>query len=168
MRTSKRLTSFLLAVVLVLSLIPAFSQSVSAAGYTINKTSATIEIGSTVTLKMMNGSTAVKAAWASDDTSVAKVSSSGVVTGLSKGTATITGIYNGYSVSAIVSVVKATTPVITRYTILILDCSSSMKGIPMTRQKTATKRFAKTVLSADGKNYVAVISLNSEIGRAHV
>lgn len=160
MRTCKRLAAFLLAVMMILTLIPVSSQSVAADSYTINKTSATIEIGKTVTLKMMRDGTAVSAMWASDDTSVATVSSSGVVTGKSKGSATITGIYNGFSVSAVVSVVRPSTTSITRYNVLVLDCSASMRGVPMARQKTATKRFANTVLKADGNNYVAVVSLN--------
>ncbi len=163
MTTKKqRAVSVLLAVIMILGLLFPTARSASAATYTINRTSATIEIGKTVTLKMMsNGSAVSGAMWASDDTSVAKVSSSGVVTGVSKGSATITGMYNGYSVSAVISVVRPTSSEITRYTILILDSSSSMKGIPLARQKAAAKRFASTVLKADGKNYVAVISLNS-------
>lgn len=50
---------------------------------------------------------------------------------------------------------------IARYSVLILDTSGSMSGNPMEREKEAAKKFCESALRADGKNYIAIISLNS-------
>jgi uncharacterized repeat protein (TIGR02543 family) len=50
---------------------------------------------------------------------------------------------------------------ITRYTVLALDTSGSMSGSPMTAAKAAAIKFCEDILKANGKNYVALITLNS-------
>ena len=65
---------------------------VPSAKVTMSKTSATINVGKTYTLKgtMSPGNTTDTLKWSSSDTKIAKVSSAGVVTAVEKGSATIT------------------------------------------------------------------------------
>lgn len=53
---------------------------------------------------------------------------------------------------------KAAATEISRYSVLVLDRSGSMSGTPMTVMKQAAIKFCESVLKADGKNYVAVVS----------
>lgn len=48
-----------------------------------------------------------------------------------------------------------------RYTVLVLDCSGSMAGKPLTNLKKAAVRFSTQFFEADGTNYLAVVSYNS-------
>lgn len=50
---------------------------------------------------------------------------------------------------------------VTRYSVLILDTSGSMAGIPASKQKDAAIKFCKSVLEANGTNYVAIVNLNT-------
>lgn len=50
---------------------------------------------------------------------------------------------------------------ITRYTVLVLDQSGSMEGVPMTNMKKAAVRFCTQVFGAKGTNYVAIVSYGS-------
>ena len=47
---------------------------------------------------------------------------------------------------------------ITRYTVLVLDQSGSMSGIPMNNMKKAAIRFCTQVFETNGTNYVAIVS----------
>ena len=135
---------------------------VFAGGLTISKDSMTIEKGKSKTLTVSyNGTKVSGVTWGSSDSSVATVSSSGKVTGKLAGSAVITAMYQGQSAECLVSVVKTTETKTIRYNVLILDNSKSMKGSPMSKAKKAATRFAKTVMSADGTNYCAVVSLNT-------
>ena len=93
-----------------------------------------LEAGETHQLYVMvNGVVANAQAWASSDTSVAQVSQSGLVTAKGKGSAVITGMYNGSSVECLVSVVEKTVKTTTRYNVLILDASGSVRGKALKR-----------------------------------
>lgn len=48
-----------------------------------------------------------------------------------------------------------------RYTVLVLDTSGSMGGTPAQEQKEAAKKFVSSLSSANGTNYVALISFSS-------
>ena len=147
---------------ILLFLVFLFPLSAQASSVTISKSSATIQVGKSVTLKVLNNGNSVSDVfWGSSDSSVASVSQKGKVLGKSAGSTVITAMYNGNTVECVVSVVKATTNQTVRYNVLLLDCSGSMKGAPLKRAKTAAKRFSQTVLSANGTNYVAVVTLNS-------
>lgn len=148
---------------LFITLLLLFSMTllVQASSVTMSQSSATIQIGDTLQLQALADGAAAAAAWGSSDTDVATVSQSGLVTGKAAGSSVITAMVNGTSVECVVSVVKRSTTATTRYNVLILDTSKSMKGMPLKRVKTASKRFAKTVLGSDGTNYLAVITLNS-------
>ncbi|MBR1584980.1 MAG: Ig-like domain-containing protein [Clostridia bacterium] len=80
----------------------------------INKTSATLTKGDTVKLTI-TGAGSNKVTWSSSNTSIASVSSSGVVTGGSKtGTATITAKVAGYSLKCKVKVMPKLTITVNR------------------------------------------------------
>ena len=86
------------------------SGEVAPTGIKIAPTSATVEVGSTVTLTATvspSNATDKSVRWSSADAGIAKVSSSGVVTGVSAGTVAITAkTSNGKSASATVTVMK--------------------------------------------------------------
>ena len=46
---------------------------------------------------------------------------------------------------------------ISRYTVLVIDVSGSMRGTPMTTLKSAANKFCDDILKADGDNYVAIV-----------
>ena len=141
------------------------SDQLNAGDLVLSNNSVTIAVGDTYPLYVMDNGTIVSAqAWATSDPSVATVSNSGVVTGVAKGSAVITAIYNGTSIECIVSVVSQTTATTTRYNVLILDASNSMKGTPLEREKEAAKQFCKKVLSSDGNNYLAVVAYSDSAG----
>ena len=70
----------------------------------INMTSANIEVGDTVQLKVSGGSGTVK--WSTDDKSVATVSSNGLVKGKNPGTVLITAVAGGASANCVVTVAE--------------------------------------------------------------
>lgn len=158
----KNLKTRLLAVFMMLALIlGSITPTFAATGVAINKDSVTIKSGETFQLSVtVNGSQA-SAAWGSSDANVATVSSTGLVTGKAAGSAVITAMANGTTVECIVSVLKQTENTTYRYNVLILDASGSVKGRPDSSQKLAAKRFCQKVLSTEGKNYVAVVAMNS-------
>ena len=160
MQVNKKSRNMIMA---CLFLVLLFATSLSAmAAVTISKESMTLQTGQSATLTLsQNGSAVSGASWGSSDTDIATVSSSGTVTAVAPGSCVITAMANGSTQECLVSVVKTTTAVTTRYNVLIMDTSRSMKGSPLSKAKTAAKRFIDKVLSADGTNYVAVISLSS-------
>lgn len=155
----KRLFSMFLAIVLLLTLgVPALAEGTPV----MSQNSVTIQVGDVYQLNVMvNGVTVQANAWGSSDTSVAVVSSTGAVTGKAAGSAVITAMVQGNSVECLVSVVKRSTSATNRYNVLVLDTSTSMVGKPLEREKEAVKRFCKTVLSSDGKNYVAMVTFDT-------
>ncbi|HIZ40825.1 MAG TPA: Ig-like domain-containing protein [Candidatus Anaerobutyricum stercoris] len=149
---------FLAFVLLFVAAVPA-----SAARISISKNSVTLEVGETHQLYVTVDSIVSNAqAWASSDTSVAVVDQKGLVTAKGKGSAVITGMMNGVSVECLVSVVEKTVKTTTRYNVLILDASGSVRGKALKREKEAAKRFCRTVLNADGDNYFALVSLSTQ------
>ena len=148
---------------LVMLLIFTVSIPVSAeATVSISKSSITIQTEDTYQLQVLvNGVSTQATAWGSSDPSVAAVSENGLVTGRAAGSAVITAMVEGRSVECLVSVVRRSTTKTTRYNVLILDTSGSMKGTSLNKEKEAAKRFCQTVLSSDGNNYLAVVTLNS-------
>ena len=150
-----------LLLIAILAVFIGTGKQVSAAEISMSQSSATIRIGSSIKLQVLYGGKTVSgAAWGSSDTSVATVDNNGVVTGKAKGSTVITAMYSGSTAECVVSVVKNVTSKIKRYNVLILDTSSSMSGSPIKQVKKAASRFARTVIKADGSNYVAVVTLN--------
>ena len=54
----------------------------------------------------------------------------------------------------------STSAIVTRYTVLLLDTSGSMRNTPITRAKQAAAKFVEQVLAAEGDNYVAFAEFN--------
>ncbi|MCC8045139.1 MAG: Ig-like domain-containing protein [Clostridiales bacterium] len=104
MKESRKKKIPLLALLLMLCLMMAPSTA-SAAKVKLNKTTASVKIGKTVTLKVSG--TSSKVTWKSSNKSIAKVSSGGVVTGVSLGTAKIKATVNGKTYSCKVTVKNA-------------------------------------------------------------
>ncbi len=154
----KVLLSLLLAVSM---LIPFAMPAYAATTVQMSKESATISIGEKVQLSTKVNGKVTKATWSSSNTSVATVSSTGLIKGISAGSSVITAKVGGKKVECLVSVLKKSTSSTKRYNVLVLDISGSMKGSPDAAQKAAAKRFCSKVLSTSGDNYVAIVSLNS-------
>lgn len=87
------LTAFVLSTALPVTM-PQYSSvmTADAAVVKLNITSTSVYIGDTVQLKILGTDKSVK--WTANDTNIAKVSSKGLVTGLKKGTVTITASVN--------------------------------------------------------------------------
>lgn len=90
-----KIISMILALVLLLSSFGMINVSAASAGVTINKTHYSVQIGSTVQI----GYSGTGIIWTSSDTSVATVSQTGVVKGVSMGKATITAKSGSYTAS---------------------------------------------------------------------
>ena len=157
-KVRKGFLAVILALVMLLgNVLPVFAEGT----VKINKDSLTIKSGESYQLKVTVNGVKQDAAWGSSDSSVAKVDQTGCVTGKAAGSAVITAMVNGSTIECLVSVLKKTGSTTSRYNVLILDASGSMKGTPASGQKTAAKRFCQKVLSTSGNNYVAIVALNS-------
>ncbi len=141
----------------VLLACPVYAQ---AATLTLSADSATILVGESVKLKATQTGGKKTVVWSSSNTKVAAVNASGKVTGRSAGSAYITAKAGTLTKKCLVSVLKKDAA--RRYSVLILDMSTSMKGKPNKAQKKAAKRFCKKILKVDGANYVALVTLGSK------
>lgn len=63
----------------------------------------------------------------------------------------------GFGLTAEAAIVNSTE----RYTIVILDVSGSMEGKPLAVQKQAAIKFCKSLLNSEGKNYIALVQIDS-------
>lgn len=97
----KKFISIFLSLVLILTLAGPYQ--VSAATIKINKTKATIEIDSTLKLKITG--TTSKVTWKSSKSSIASVSNSGIVTAKKIGKASITATVNSKRITCIITVI---------------------------------------------------------------
>lgn len=100
-KTLKTIVSIILTVTVLFSLT---AVTVSAESPKLSKTSASLYEGDSITLKVSNTADTVK--WSSSDKAVAAVSSSGKVTAVKAGTATITASVSGSSLTCKVTVKK--------------------------------------------------------------
>ena len=99
----KKITSLLMSLLLIFSTMSIIAFSATAASTPkLSKTSITVYYKATSTLKVTGYSKTVK--WSSSNTKVAKVSSTGKITALKKGTAVITVKTNGISLKCKVTV----------------------------------------------------------------
>lgn len=96
----------LISLVLILALVMATTATAFAASVKINKTKATVYVGSSVTLKISN--TSSKVTWSSSNKEIATVKSTGSktakVTAVKPGKATITAKVNGQKYKCVVTV----------------------------------------------------------------
>jgi len=102
-RNFSKLMCAILALAMIVSIVP--TSTVSAAAAKISKAKATMEVDSTLVLKVKNTKANVK--WSSNNKSVAKVSDSGKVTAVKEGTATITATVNKAKYNCTVTVVDS-------------------------------------------------------------
>lgn len=129
----------------------------------MNISSVTMVKGESYDLKVLSGDKLKKASsWTSSNSDVAEVSSTGKVTALARGSSYIRAKVSGKTVECLVSVVNKTDTDTVRYNVLIMDVSWSMRGSRLSYAKKAAKAFSKTVLDADGRNYISVVTLNSK------
>lgn len=125
---------------------------VNTTGVKLNKTSATVYTDNTLTLKATlspSDATNKNVTWTSSDTKVAKVSSSGVVTGVKKGTAVITCTTKngGYTASCTVKVytsVKTTSVAFTKKTLTIDDGTLGQLAITIAPTNATNKKVTYT------------------------
>ena len=148
---------------------------VPATGITVSPTTGTVNVGKTISLKSaLAPSTAnpVTVTWTSSNSSIATVSSSGVVTGKGVGTVTITATITGkgnqkYTASAKITV-KAAAPTATKVTILdssskALTTSSTITIKPSGSGNTVT--FKAKVEPSSVSQEVTWTSSNSNIAK---
>lgn len=104
--------------------------------------------------------------WASsDETKVAIDEQTGQMTGIAEGTATVSATLtnrgNTFTQEATVTVTQKQ-----RDTILVLDCSGSMRGTPLTEMKQSAINFCNDLLNNDGDNQVEIITYESDVQRS--
>ena len=109
----------------------------------INKDSITIKSGEKYQLNVTVDGITKSAAWGSSDDSVASVDNTGLVTGKAAGTAVITAMVNGSTIECLVSVLKKTVNTTSRYNVLILDASGSMRVIRILDRKKLQNVFVR-------------------------
>ena len=117
----------------------------------LNKSSVTITVGKTVTLKATVTGKKGTVEWSSSKKSVATVSSKGVVTGKKKGTATITAKVNGVKKTCKVTVKSI--PNVT-YDVLNLNAAQAAKklGIPIFYGPARRKKVFITRIKVKSRN----------------
>lgn len=90
----KRVISLIVCITLILSVVLNNYSYVNAVSLNLTNQSMTIEAGKSFKIKL-NGLNPSKVKWSSSKKTIASVSKKGVVTGVSKGKAVITGKYKG-------------------------------------------------------------------------
>jgi uncharacterized protein YjdB len=121
--------------------------AVTVTGVSVSAFATTITIGETATLTATASysdgtSSSVDADWESSDPSVASVDTSGTVTGVAAGTATVTGTYGGQSGSVVMTVEAAVTLT-----------GISVSAVKTTIQVDETTSLTVTALYSDGSTF---------------
>lgn len=103
--------------------------------------------------------------WSSSDTSVATVSpngEAGIITGLAKGTATITAELTSGS-KTITKTTNLRVASKGRDTVLVLDISGSMYGEPLEEMKKSAVQFCNDLLKDEYNNRVGIVFYDDEV-----
>ncbi len=116
-----------------------------------------------------NEKDAYKISWKSSDESVVTVDSNGKLQGKSQGTATITATLvnkvgkkrNKFTDKVTVNVTKKQ-----RETVLVLDCSSSMHGRPLSEMKQSAIKFCEALMNGGGENYVEIVTFGTSASKS--
>ncbi|QHQ61406.1 hypothetical protein Ana3638_11990 [Anaerocolumna sedimenticola] len=132
----KKFLSVLMTFIILIALA-APVQTANAATIKLNKSKATILVGSSVTLKLTGTTKAAK--WSTSNKKIATVSTKGVVKGMKKGTANITAAINGKKYTCKITVNEKTVTV-TVTNMLNNDAITKYLG---------TIKFSKTKLNDD-------------------
>lgn len=162
MKKGKKILTLLLAVVMLITILPVQTQAASKGK--LNKTKATIYVGSNTTLKLSE--TSKKITWSTSKKSVAMVNSKGKVTAKKAGKATITAKVSGKKYNCKITVknpyLSATSMNLTvkqRYTLKLTGTSvtkysSSNRSIATvtSRGKITARKAGKTTITVRGQN----------------
>lgn len=119
----------------------------------LNKSKLTIEVGRTYTLKV-NG-TKEKVTWSSSNTKIAKVDKSGKVTGVKKGSATITATVGGKKYTCKVTVKKKEYKVASSGLTVVKTHQEIMNDLNMTVIKTINKVTGITGYYSSDSDYIS-------------
>lgn len=119
----------------------------------LNKSKLTIEVGSTYTLKI-NG-TKEKITWSSSNKKIAKVNKSGKVTGVKKGSATITATVAGKKYTCKVTVKKQEYKVASSGLTEVKTHQEIMNELNMTVIKTMNKVTGVTGINSSDSEYIS-------------
>jgi len=143
----KKLFSMLLVVIMITTLLtPNFAE---AATVKISKVNATMEVDSTLTLKISG--TSSKATWKTSKRSVATISTSGTVTAIAEGETTITATLSKKKYSCVISVVDSTQEEITAKKGTVTELST---GLYIIGEDFPAGKYSVIALSGSGNFFV--------------
>lgn len=176
MKTIKRILIMVLAVVMMAGALPVQSE---AAGVKLNKSKATVYVGSSITLKLKGASG--KVSWKSSNKKIVAVNSKGKVTGKKAGKATITAKFQKKSYKCNVTVkkpylnsTKKTIYTGESYTLKLTGTKaaswkSSDKSVASVnaKGKVTARKAGKAVITCkgkDGKSYKCNVTVKEDTG----
>lgn len=179
MKKINKILVVLLAVIMVIGILPVH---VNAATVKLNKTKATIYVGSSTTLKVSGSKSNVK--WTTSNKKVATVTSKGKVTGKKAGTATITAKIGKKSYKCKVTVKtpylnstektlmegKTFTLKITGTTAKSWISSNQLVAMVSSKGKVTAKKVGTATITCkgkDGKNYKCKITVKANANEPH-
>lgn len=129
--------------------------SVKQSTIALNKSSASIVKGKTLQLKATIVGASQKVSWKSSNTSIATVSSNGLITGKKKGTVTITATANGVSKTAKITVTNPTITLNKKSLSMLVGEAISLKArIVGASQKVSWKSSNSNIASVSSKGLV--------------
>jgi len=137
---------FMIAIMLIVILLPS---SVQAATVKISKVNATMEVDSTLILKISG--TSSKATWKTSKRSVATVSTSGTVTAIAEGETTITATLSKKKYSCVISVVDSTQEEIIAKKGTVTELST---GLYIIGEDLPAGKYSVIALSGSGNFFV--------------
>ena len=155
--------------------------TVAVTGVTVNPTSKTLKVGETVTIQAIvspSNATNKKVTWASSDTKVASVSSSGVVTAKAEGNATITAKTNdgNHTATSRITVEKASETPAAKVAVTGVTLNKSTASVKVGEKLTLTASIEpsnatnknvtwessdKTIATVDAKGVVTGVKVGT-------
>lgn len=108
MKNARRITCGCLSAVMMFTTLAAAPVSTQAAAVKLNKSTATLEVGKKLTLKVQNAKKGTKVKWSSSKKEVATVTQKGVVTAKAPGKANIKAVVNKTTLKCMVTVEEDT------------------------------------------------------------
>lgn len=149
----KRILSMFMVIAMLLTLTPTHS---AIAAVKINKSKATMEVGSTLKLKVSGTKSKVK--WATSKSSIATVNSAGTITAKKEGQTTVSGIINKKPYSCIVTVVNSSKKEVTAPKGTITELSSGTyvigEDFPAGKYNVKTVSGSGNFLASGNETYV--------------
>lgn len=109
--------------------------------------------------------TAYEITWSSTDEKVVTVDSDGRLKGINEGKANIKAVLKNkgktFKSEITVNVTKKQ-----RETVLVLDCSSSMHGRPLSEMKQSAVKFCEALMNGGGENYVEIVTFGTSASKS--